>query len=67
MDAQRRVVCHRIAYGPPAIHTPMHRGLGQRLDAERSAGGHRAHLVVERPVNLDGAAEFLRAAIGGTD
>jgi hypothetical protein len=34
MDAQRRVVCHRIAYGPPAIHTPMHRGLGQRLDAE---------------------------------
>src|SRR5258705_12543857 len=59
MHAQRRVVRHRIAYGPPAIHTPMHRGLGQRLHAERSTGGHRAHLVVETPDDVTGRGRFF--------
>src|SRR5258708_13256706 len=59
VDAQRRVVCHRIAYGPPAIHTPMHRGLRQRLDAERSAGGHRPHFVVRTPDDVPGRGRFF--------
>ena len=49
MDAKRRVACRGVVHGAPAVHAPMHDGRGQRLDAERSAGRHRAHLVVEAP------------------